>query len=1216
MGPQAGSHRAAAPVGPRYAPTSLTRRAALTAGTAVGLSGLYAAYAATVTPLLEHAAREATGAADARPTRIVPPKSNRNLAERFLSHAPWATEANYQIGSGRSVMYWNEWEIVERGAGESLLVVSPFAVAIVDDDGPDARNPGEEGAKRPTTLVADKAALRFEKPISADAVASPGRVVGAVFRGAVRVDGEDGLRVAGTRFDYREGEPGAGAAMLISDSPVSFRHGSSKENPTGGHEGGGAGVEVKLFRTRGAGEYDNVAVDGLAEVAVLGPVAVTLRGGGLPGLDAAGGPLTDPAADRDRRGPAEPRQPVRITATEKFVFDPHANTARFTSVGPGGVRAWREQPAGTVPATPEQAGPDELLCDDLRVRFAPATDAARAEADAVRAARQERHWGERKFYAADGDLEAVAVVATGAPVRVTSPARNAVVTAARLEHDVAADVLTLTGRPGADGKPGLVNVSLPNSEIACPRLVVSPPDSPPGVGVGAAGVNRETADSPRRLRCAGPGTLRRTDPQTGAPAARVIWPGALVTSRDAATGRDVVVLTGPNNPRRNREGHTELADQVLVQTFAEGADLAADRVVLELEPNPKADAGAANGGALEGADPLGGSVRPAKAIASGSVRMKGPELLAGSKRVEVTFADPPPRRLTDIAPDAAATPGAAPAGTAANPAATTADGSPVAAAEPEPKEPGPPTKFYADEVVATVVRPRTENGVEVAEGYVSAATATGGVGLFQDAPPPDENGEPGDPRFARAARAVVTGTGPGEQVLTLFGTPATADSLAVPAELNGSGADLTGPEIRFNPQENTATVVGAGSIDLPVRGGGMPGFARPGGTTEPTDTPVVAGTAGGTAGGTAAGTAGRKTVRVNWAESMTFDGSVATFHGGTNTLFRGTGGVAGSPDFTEDTVRLYCQLMTVTLTEPVIFGDRLPGGAKKRSGPNGGEKPDPEIRLITCHGRVDVRGRQDAPDPRHADVAARLTPREAQRMEARFAQLEVTWKTGDFTAEGPGEMKVWRRDDKVAPPPVRSGTVRPNAPSSRQVALPCELIHVTFNREVVGNLNGPDATFHPGANGRVEVIHGPVGNFGDALLKHAADPLPEGASRMESRRLELRHVTAAGATTDAEGKTVKTRELFASGDVEVDSRGETGADGRPGAWVSANAPRAAFNEAKGRLELSGTADGPVRLYRKDTETAPADLFTGRTVVFFPGTNEVKLKDVQVADGLP
>ena len=1203
-GPAAGLPAGAkAPVGPRYAPTSLTRRAALTAGTAVGLSGLYAAYAATVTPLLEHAAREATGAADARPTRIVPPQSNRRLAERFLPHAPWATGANYQIGSGRSVMYWNKWTIEKQGADKSILIVSPFAMAIVNDDGPDARNPGEGGAKRPTTLVADKAALRFEKPISADAVASPGRVVGAVFRGAVRVDGEDGLRVAGTIFQYREGEPGAGAATLISDSPVSFRHGSTRENPTGGHEGGGAGVEVKLFRTRGAGEYDNVAVDGLAEVAVLGPVAVTLRGGGLPGLDAAGGPLGDAPVDRD---PTEPRQPVRITASEKLVFDPHANTARFTSVEPGGVRAWREAEPGTREPGAAPIGPDELLCDDLRVRFAPATDAARAEADAVRAARQERHWGERKFYAADDDLEAVAVVATGAPVRVTSPARDAVVTAARLEHDVPADVLTLTGRPGADGRPGLVNVSLPDSEIACPRLVVSPPDSPPGVNQVAPGVNRETGDSPRRLRCSGPGTLRRTDPQTGAPAARVVWPGTLVTRRDAATGRDVVVLTGPLNPRRNAEGHTDLADQVLVQTFAEGADLAADRVVLELEPNPNADADAPQGGALDGADPLGGSVRPAKAIASGSVRMKGPELLAGSKRVEVTFADPPPRRLTEIAPDAApeATPGAA-----ANPGTTDAAGSPaVAAAESEPKQSGPPTKFYADDVVATVVRPRTENGVEVAEGYVSAATATGGVGLFQDAPPPDENGEPGDPRFARAARAVVAGTGPGAQVLTLFGTPATADSPEVPAELNGSGADLAGPEIRFDPQENTATVVGGGSIDLPVRGGGMPGFARPGRTTAPAEPPTVAGNAG----RTASGTAGKKTVRVDWGESMTFDGSVATFHGGARTLFHGAEGAAGSPEFTEDTVRLYCQLMTVTLTEPVIFGDRLPGGAKKKSD----NKTDPEIRLITCHGRVDVRGRQDAPDPRHADVAARLTPREAQRMEARFAQLEVTWKTGDFTAEGPGEMKVWRRDDQVAPPPVRSGTVRPNARSRRRVALPCELIHVTFNREVVGNLNGPDATFHPQANGRVEVIHGPVGNFGDALVKHATDPLPEGASRMESRRLELRHVAAADAPTDANGAAVKTRELFASGDVEVDSRGETGADGRPGAWVSANAPRATFNEAKGRLELSGTADGPVRLYRKDTETAPADLFTGRTVVFFPGTNQVELKEVQGADGLP
>ncbi len=1210
--------------GPREASPSFTRRAALTAGAAAGLTGLYMTYAATVTPLLRNAAEEARRATDRRENSISPPASNRALAERYLPHAPFAAEAKYQVGSGQSMMYWNEWAIEERASGKSALRVTPFAAVIVDDSGADP----EQGGKQPTTVMANTAVLWFAKPISEDMVSNPGRVVVAGFYGDVRIDGAEGLRVAGSNFLFLEGNPASKYSRLYSDSPVSFRHGGSGEGDalTGGHEGAGVGVDIKLFRTRTPGSYENVAADGLQEVAVRGPVALTLRDGRLPGLDAAGGPLGK-APTPDLNDPADaPREPVEITATRQLVFDPLQNTALFTSIDPGGVRASRPQPAGTVPETPEQAGPDELICDDLLVRFAPATDEAKAEAAALRAAMAARDWGERPFYAADDDLEATAVVANGAPVRVNSPSRQITTTSARLEHDVPADVLTLSGRsdaglaaaaasdaaprnrrttafrglagsPENSAGPDLVRVTLPDATILCPRLVVTPPDAP-------AGVDPATIDAPRRVRCTGPGLLLRNDPETGELAARVKWPGSLVTARNARTGRDVITLTGPANPQRNAAGHTELADQVLVQTFADGSELAADHVVLELEPNPHADAtpndpksnmkpGA--GGPLAGADPMGGSVRPAKAIATGSVRMKGPELLAGAKQVDVRFVDPAPRPAPP--PVAAAAPGAA---------ASPAEAAPPAAEPVEEAPPGPPKKFYSDAVVATIVRARTENGVEVEKSYISQAVATGQVGLYEEAAPPTEpGGEPGEARYAKAAKAVLTGAGPEEQLLTLFGAPATATAPPVPAELNGSGADLTGPEIRFDPQQNTAVVVGAGSLDLPVRGGGMPGFT---GSPDARDAASPASPAPADPSAPA-----RKSVRVDWGESMTFDGSVATFYGGARTLFHGTEGQENTPSFTEDTVRLYCNLMTVTLTKKVVFGSSLPGAGETQPDAGDDGDGDAEIKLITCHGRVNVRGRQDAPDPRAADP---LEPREAQRVEGDFAQLEVLWKTGDFTAQGIGEMKVWRRDDQAAAPETANGTVRPNARGRRLVALPCELIHVAFKREVRGNLNGPDAIFHPNSDARVEVVHGPVRDFGVELLPTPGTSLPAGASRMVSRRLELRHVPAEGAARGPDGEAdLKTRELFASGDVTVDGHGEP-SGGRPGAWYWADAPRATYNEAKGRLELSGTADGLVQLYRANSETGPRDLATGRSVTFYPDVNRVVMQEVQGADGLP
>ncbi|MFH5805953.1 hypothetical protein [Alienimonas sp. DA493] len=1206
-GPDAPPARSAAEpaAGPRYGPASGARRALLTAATALGLTGLYFVYAATVTPLLESARMKADTAARGRPTHIVPPKSNKELAEEFLPHAPFAAEAAYQIGSGNSMMYWNEWEIVQREEDKSALKVSPFAIVLVDDSGTDPA----AGGKIPTTITADTALLRFKQPISEDMVSSPGRVVAGVFQGAVRIDGEDGLRVVGSDFLYREGDAVSKFSTIYSDSPVQFRHGGvgRGEELAGGNEGAGDGVEIKLFRTRTPSAYDNVAADGLEEIAVRGPVAVTLRGGGLPGLDAAGGPLAEAPEPQVDDEDDENREPVQITATGRLVFNPHENTARFTSVQPGGVRAWREQSADAAPPAPERAGPDELIADDLLVTFTPATDEAKRTAAETRAARENRDWGDRKFYAADDDLQATAVIAHGAPVRVHSSARQLKATAARLEHDVATDVLTLIGgsdarvagyRPvGGAQRPEWVHVTLPDSVIRCPQLIVTPPEVPEGV-------DPESVDAPRRVNAAGPGTLLRTDPETGQLASKVTWPGTLITSRDRLTGRDVVTLTGAENPKRDAAGHTELADQVLVQTFDEGSDLAADHVVLELEENPHADEDQGKPaepglnqeekpqtGSLAEANPMGGSVRPAKAVATGSVRMKGPELLAGAKRIEVHFADPPPKPTPPPGEQVAA------AGSGAG-GANAATGEPApaeeSAAEEEPEEPGRTSKFYADDVVATLVRPRTENGVEVEEGYVSHAVATGQVGLFQDAPAPAEPGAaPGDARYARADRAVVTGTGPGQQLLTLFGKPGDEDSPPIPAELNGSGSDLTGPEIRFDPQANTAVVVGGGSLDLPVRGGGMPGLTGDRASDpEPEDPDAPT----------------RKTVRVDWGESMTFDGTVATFYGGARTMFHGAEGEVGSEEYTEDTMRLYCQLMTVTLTEKVVFGSALPGAEQS---PGEESDADPEIKLITCHGRVNLRGRQDAPDLRNPDPKQRLVPQEAQRVEGTFAQLEVLWQTGDFTAQGEGELKLWRRDDKTAPAPAGSGTVRPNARSERSLALPCELVHVKFKREVKGNLNGPDAIFHPKSDSRVEVVNGPVRDFGVELLTGPTAPLPPGASRMESDRLELRHVEPAGAPENAP----KTRELFASGNVEIDGHGES-SGGRPGAWYWADAPRATYNEAKGRLELSGNANGPVQLYRSETRDGARTLAASRTIVYFPDTNTIDVKGVQGADGLP
>ena len=1152
-----------------YAPPSAGRRAFLTASTAAGLTGLWAGYAAVVPPLLTGTAAHARDRAAA--PAAGPPAKSRPLAEKWLPHAPWAAESEWRVGSGAGTMYWDEWDVIRDG---QAVEVTPFAAVFTDDAGRGERL-SRDGAKRPTTLVAERAVLRFEKTVSADGpgaagVASPGRVIAAVFTGAVRIDGADGMRVEGRDFTYRES-----SQKLWSDHPVAFAH--------GGHSGAGRGVEVELFRTGPASGYGSFAADGIARVEVAAPVRVDLdmKAGAFPGLDAAGGTTV-------RRDPGEDHgPPVHVAGGGPFAFDPHANTARFLSARgePAGVRVWREhvpEPGDPVPAGGPH-GPDELTCRTLTVRLEPETAGAKAEAAAVRRDRAGRAWGDRDFFAADDDLAAVAVVAEGSAkytVRVVSPARGVTVTAARLDHDLPADVLTLSAAGPADA----VTVTAPGARVRCPRLTVSPPDP--------AGFATKGADAPRTVAADGPGVLTRFDEVTGEPAATVEWPGTLTTGRDAATGRDVVTLTGRPDAPRDADGHTAPDDQVIVTQHAESTRLSGDVVRLHLEPAP--ESGAAPGDAnptetaAEDANPLGGSVRPAFAEAVGSVRMVGPRLLAGAKRAAVTFEDAPDPEPVFVARSesgGASARNTEPAREPRDPAPAgreTASGDAVAETpaelepkpEPEPEKPaGPPAKFYADRVDARVVRARVVNGKEVAEAFVREAVADGNVGLFR-------TDDDGSPQYARAARGVVAATGPDDRVLTLTGRPGTADAPAEPATLAGSDAVLTGPTITFDPAADRAEVVGPGAIDLPLKNGGVPGLDPAGPDAGAGAPPRPADPVG--------NPAENRTARVQWGEKMTFDGAVATFHGQARTSFRGeTRGVPG-----EEVVGLSCALMTVTLTEPVTFGDRLPGAKKK---PKSGAAP--AVDVVTCSGLVDVRGYATAPDPR--TPAAGPTP--SRRIVGAFAQLTVQWDTRDFTAEGPGRLRVWRRDDALRDRPTAGVTVRSNPPRARKRrAMPCELVDVTFKRDVAGNLNGPDAVFHPNADGRVTVVHGPVPDFGANL---DPDALPANGATMEAHTLRLEHVP------DPAGGAAESRTLLASGDVKIDGRTEWG-------LFNADGPTATWHEAKGKLSVFGTRPDSVVFTRRVTAHGERTQVVVKRADFFPARNRAVFDGVTGADGLP
>ena len=259
-----------------------------------------------------------------------------------------------------------------------------------------------------------------------------------------------------------------------------------------------------------------------------------------------------------------------------------------------------------------------------------------------------------------------------------------------------------------------------------------------------------------------------------------------------------------------------------------------------------------------------------------------------------------------------------------------------------------------------------------------------------------------------------------------------------------------------------------------------------------------------------------------------------------------------------------------------------------------------------------MKGSQTAParaaDEAAGDAAAGAAGAkktvEAQRLEGAFAQLEVLWETGDFTAEGPGGLRLWRRDDQPGERPTAAVTVRPNVRSVRQASLPCELVDIAFRGRVAGNLGGPDAVFNPQGRGEVDVTHGPVRDFGVRLPRVGLEP---GVTRMHSDRLDLRHLPGPPRPDGAAGP--KSRTLVARGDVKIDGR-------TPSGYFTADAPVASYDEAKGRLTLSGTRPDGVMLFRSVTAHGPRSQSVGREVVFYPDRNEVVTQGVSGLDGLP
>lgn len=299
-------------------------------------------------------------------------------------------------------------------------------------------------------------------------------------------------------------------------------------------------------------------------------------------------------------------------------------------------------------------------------------------------------------------------------------------------------------------------------------------------------------------------------------------------------------------------------------------------------------------------------------------------------------------------------------------------------------------------------------------------------------------------------------------------------------------------------------------------------------------------------------TAVPETLHLTWQGGMTFDGTVAEFD-------RGVEGRMTSQFLRTDRLK-------VTFDGPV-------NGAEKR----GDQKP--QIAHVDCYEGVFIESRTLAPDGNMTAV---------DRILARTLSLDQ--KSGDFTADGPGEVTSIRLG--TAGKPTMPGGTEPaaNVPPAQPAAAAApakttiNFLHVKFARNVVGNNQRREMTFH----NQVQTVYGPV---------------PDWSSRIDSDRPESWLPQTVAINCDRMQVMARPDPNTKADSYDLVAEGNTLAEGTN---FTARAPRLTYAQAKDLLVIEGDGRTDAVLYHQDHEGGPRSDTSARRFMVWPSTNRVQI----------
>jgi hypothetical protein len=387
---------------------------------------------------------------------------------------------------------------------------------------------------------------------------------------------------------------------------------------------------------------------------------------------------------------------------------------------------------------------------------------------------------------------------------------------------------------------------------------------------------------------------------------------------------------------------------------------------------------------------------------------------------------------------------------------------------------------------------------------------------------------------------------------------ATLEITGQPASIAGRGMSLAGGKIEVFRSRNELQINGPGEATLPA------GSQESGARGQGPGTRALGGTAGLPS---SALTGVMEKMHIVWQQGLLFDGLTARFNG--DVQVRSATQTALAP------------VLEATLTDRIDFQmigqsqrsvGQVPVGQAsglpyRPAGPQNSSipvsnRPQPELATVFLDGGstgVYIEGR-----------SLNELGEQVSRDQANVRNLHIDRTRGTLHADGPGWVSSVRRG---SPSGVTSGpgSAVSLAPSPQPLASgPSQLtsIHVSFQREITGDLARREITFHQ----QVQTTYSPALDFNDTIK---ADPLADLKERMVLMQSD------ALTVTEFIQPTARWFEMRASGHTQV--RGER---------LDINAPIVQYSSANEVLTIEGDGRAQAQIWMHQATGGPPNRMQG------------------------